>query len=239
MKSICIGLVLLCNVAFAQVNHYVAAGCYGNYSTLTNIAETPYVRPSYSGRLNASPFAEYTVAFDRVNASLGVAAWHTGAKAKSDFSLPPFLSVSVENESREHYLTFPLGVGYDVVHGDAFAAGVKGKAVLRYLYHSHAESKTRVASLLGDSTANVVTDVYWDDLDTVGVNRLIFSPGGSLYAGYSMGRFMPFLEAGVLFDTIGLVEGQSDQNKYLQWFAALSIRFRLNGDKPKEQTEPR
>ena len=226
MKRFFLAAFFLPTFAFAQYNHYVGAGTYVNYSMLT-AQDNPLDTVSFASggdftaRVNASPFVSYTFAANRLNASIGVGLWHNSSRSEVTANAG-FFSFTLETEQRHKYLFIPVSIGYDIVHGEHLKAGAALDVTFRSLMETHIEVSN---SFIGTYSQNY----SGEDLDTLDATRFFVSPGASLYAGYEIGRFMPVLKVGALYDLTGISENDSDKYKYLNLYAAVALRFRLNG----------
>jgi hypothetical protein len=231
MKRFCLLAFLLPLFSNAQVTHSIGVGSYANYSKMTNLSEVSdtilNVNQDINGRINLSPFVEYTFGYNRFNGSVGLGLWHNGTKSTTSASAG-FFTLSVDGETRDRSIFVPVSLGYDVVQGNALVVGLRAKAHFRYLTSMYVKASS--SSFLGSYS----TATTWEgsDLDTLDATRFFVSPGLGLYAGYAIGRFTPLLEVGALYDLQGASKEDSDQNKYLNLYAALTLRFRFYGDKP-------
>lgn len=225
MKRFLFVALLLPAFSFAQINHYVGAGTYINYSMLT-AQDNPFDSVSfvaggdYTARVNASPFVSYTLAANRFNASIGLGLWYNSNHSEITASAG-FFSLSVETEQRHKYVFVPVSLGYDFLNGEHLKAG----AAVDVTFRSLQETRVEVSSSFAGSFSETFSG---NELDTLDATRFFVSPGASLYAGYEIGRFMPVLKIGALYDLTGVTETDSDKYKYLNLYAAIALRFRLN-----------
>ena len=200
-----------------------------NYSKLTNVNEEVIdtlagASIDVTGRVNVSPFIEYTFGYNRVNGSVGFGLWHSGSKVDATVSAG-FFTVGVETNTRERSIFVPVSIGYDFVQSNA-VIGAKARVHFRYL-----NSVTTEIQLPFFGTVD--TTLSGSELDDIEATRLYIAPGLGLYGGYTIGRFTPMLEVGGLYELQGASENSSDENKYLNLYAALTLRFRFLGEKPE------
>lgn len=211
-------------VLHAQVTHSVGVGTYINYSKPVNLDETldtiTGVSQDVLGSVNVSPFIEYTIGVNRFHASAGVGLWHSGSSSSYQISLG-FFPITFDTKTKERSVFFPVSIGYDIIKANNFSAGIEAKANFRYL--------TRVYGEVSSTFGTFSNTASGSDLDTLDLTRFYVAPGASIYAAYEIGRFTPSLELGALYELQGATTLNPDKNKYLNLFAALTLRYRFCG----------